>query len=75
VTVIDGHQFIPNPFVIGDGHGGHQQRQAGFYNGTPTHVRPEILAALIEHAGELEALLKAGAGGRADAKTARWLRS
>jgi hypothetical protein len=28
-------------------------------NGTPTHVPAEIRAALIEHAGELEALLKA----------------
>jgi hypothetical protein len=57
--VIDGHQFIPNPFVIDDGHGGRQPRPAGFFNGTPTHVPATILAALIEHAGELEPLLKA----------------
>ena len=37
----------------------HQFVAAGFYNGTPTHVPPEILRALIEHAGEIEALLKA----------------
>jgi len=55
---IDGRQFSPKPYILVYGHGGHQHRPAGFVNGTPTHVPATILAALIEHAGELEPLLK-----------------
>ena len=57
---IDGHQFALEPYNLDLGNGVIERRPAGFScNGAPTHVPPEVLAAIIEHARELEPLLKA----------------
>src|SRR5262249_62169517 len=56
---IDGHQFSPKPYILGDGHGGHRLQPAGFWNSTPAPVPATILPPPLQHACRPEPFVEA----------------